>query len=717
MRLAGTFALFLTVVFASPAHSQIDDSFVERALRLPRPPPRYIQNVKFGMRSVTFNQFTIAPSDPKALYVTSFHGFVFGSTNGGMSWNEGRLITQRVKFFGAIRPSLAPGGAPFDASRAFRGAKSRGFLNYRLRDIGLFSSGTTGVNYLDQDNEGTSPFESAPVPRGLRLAGDYTFRGRAAGGGDEGDSSRYGIGLTRAAVRLQALLKKKRARLIGLNLKLLLNLRGVEPTWITHVAVHPTNAKIALAASSMGLFKTTDGGVGWDLVFPGRTLRERWVNHVIYDPRDPKKVIIATGQGVMISRDGGQKFARPTGTQLSTAYSTWVEVFPGNPDIMFAGTNIGAFRSDDGGVTWRWVFFETLASANRLSCITIHPTNANRVTLSTFDGLFRSSNGGKSWRRSGEFLFTSMKVFRVRTNPNNGEHLVAITYRRVWESFDGGKTWGAMYINDSEWSPRDIAFDPHHKNVFWVLTSGELLRLSPTPPTQPSDKGLANYHKRRRVEPSLSQAMDSTFRNFGVHRGQLSELRKRSSWRHFIPRLHAAAGFMSFDASMALDATYAGNAFVGVSNPRLGLDHLARFYANNQAIVMNRNQRVNFPYWGVFLTWDFSGLLFDMEEAPYGRYFTQTNALYLRLKFEVQRLFEERRRVLIKLLAMPPADIRSLLSLRMRLEELTAHLNALTGGLYDESVVWLESQPWLGSSEDKPSSDRSTTKNEKTSKP
>ena len=83
-----------------------------------------------------------------------------------------------------------------------------------------------------------------------------------------------------------------------------------------------------------------------------------------------------------------------------------------------------------------------------------------------------------------------------------------------------------------------------------------------------------------------------------------------------------------------------------------------------------------------------------MEEAPYGRYFSANNALYIRLKYEVQRLYEERRRVLIELMTNPPDDPHSRLLLTFRLEELTTHLDALTEGLFAEEVDTLERAPW-----------------------
>ena len=634
----------------------------------------------------------MSPKHAGVIWAASFDGFVFASYDGGVSWEEGRLITGRAKFFGAIRPSRAPNGADGNVEDLFRvpGAPQSRFSIDEGYD---FPYGTTGIPYLEfgPDTPAFWPaVDSADVgyPRAFRLSD--TGGGGGAGGGD---ASRFGIGIVRAAPRLQALLKFKRARLLGLNLKLLLNLRGTEPTWVNHIAIHPVNPKIALVATAMGVFKTMDGGVGWDHVFSGRNNTERWCNFIAFDQREPDKVYLGSGQGLLISHDGGDKFARVTGTQLSSADAQWLEFFAGDPNIIYAGTRIGVFRSDDGGVNWRWIFFETLPQANHVLGIAIDPNNADRVTISTGDGLYRTPDGGKSWERSGAFMFTSQAVYRVVSDPNDSQHLLCLTYRNVWETFDWGETWQAMYINDSDWSPRNIAFDPREKGVFWVLTSSELLRLSPKPPPQPDPMRLAALATQLRSEPSLSDAMDAAFIVTDTHRGERSAFRARSRWAGLLPRITAFGGFLKVDIGADINATFLAGGYApsgGSSN--FGFGNTGG--SSGDYTVLSRQINDGLPYWGAMASWDLSDVIFHIEEAPYGRYFGEANRIYLNVKYEIQRLYEERRRVLIQLITVPPDNLRALLALRLRLEELTAHLNMLTAGLFDRQMKLLEAASW-----------------------
>ena len=70
------------------------------------------------------------------------------------------------------------------------------------------------------------------------------------------------------------------------------------------LAVDPTNPARVLAASSAGLWRTTNGGSSWTLALQTPT------RVVVLDPTDPSIVYAGTlGQGVQVSRDGGEHWS------------------------------------------------------------------------------------------------------------------------------------------------------------------------------------------------------------------------------------------------------------------------------------------------------------------------------------------------------------------------------------------------------------------------
>jgi hypothetical protein len=673
-----------SVADAARAEDSLDE-LAERAAALPEGPPRFVTNYKQGIRAAIYSTVVIAPSDPSVIYVTSMDGYVFGTQDNGVTWNEGRLIIKRRRFYGSIRPAPISSGAPFSVQDNISDLHSHGRLTFDIDNLLIYPPESTGSQLLDVsiDTPAFYPTQAHPM---LRDPSDIKLYDEAGAGGGGGDLARLGVGLKTAAVYLAALLRKRHKRILTMNLQLTLAVKGSEPTGIQYSAVHPQRPNEILAASYMGLWRSEDFGMSWILAFPGATRKERTARHISYRPDDPSQVLLSTDQGLRVSSDGGLSFEAIKGTQLSTAATHWVEWSPSQPDTVYAGTTIGAFRSDDGGRTWRWIYFETLPTQNYVTAIAVDPHDHDRVTLSTLDGLFQTSDGGETWLRAGGLLFTGVKVRDISTNPKDGRHMVCITHRQVWETRDWGDTWQAVYLNDSEWWFRDVRFDTHEDGVFWLVSTNEILKVSPTRGVRAAVGGLAAYKARLAVEPSLWESMEATFRQLGVHLGDHGDIRAKASPSAWLPDINIMGGAFAghADASIAHNLISDANAVLVTPEPDESQEPDALF---------QRTQVISDFYIFAMLSWDFGRATFDLDSVPYGRIFNTASYRYRKLRAEVQRLYEERRRLLLDLLTSPKRDLASDLFLRLRLEELTAHLNTFTGGLWEPAAQWLAALP------------------------
>ncbi len=66
------------------------------------------------------------------------------------------------------------------------------------------------------------------------------------------------------------------------------------------------------------------------------------------------------------------------------------------PKVMFAGFREGAFKSMDGGESWK----KLNTAPKDVAAIAIHPTKSEVVFLGTPPGkIFKSTDGGQTWRR------------------------------------------------------------------------------------------------------------------------------------------------------------------------------------------------------------------------------------------------------------------------------------------------------------------------------
>ena len=194
--------------------------------------------------------------------------------------------------------------------------------------------------------------------------------------------------------------------------------------------------------------------------------------------------------------------------------------------------------------------------------------------------------------------------------------------------------------------------------------------------------------------------MDAAFRNLGVHRGVLGNKRQTARLMGLVPKLHVVGGYAESNNLTALGAGFL-DLYGSSSTSRLGsrdVDNTivaGRGSITDSTLLFQKNQGWQFPYIGAFLSWDLSQLVFHQEEPPYGRYFSAAVRGFRTVEYRVQQLFEERRRVLIQLATVPPNEAKSRFNLRLRLEELTAYLNYLSGGQYAAQIEQLESEGWL----------------------
>jgi hypothetical protein len=179
----------------------------------------------------------------------------------------------------------------------------------------------------------------------------------------------------------------------------------------------PDNPNIAITSFGGAIFRSTDGGTNWKLVF-GR--RGGLANKDFVKWQFNKKGLVwfygessVSAPYLFRSTDYGNTFGGsvnfyafgfyPPGAVLDVAFDA------NNPNIVYAVANYGVFKTTDGGYTWNKI----VPGDKLISCIAEHPSIGGLLYLAGDKRIYITYDGGTTLQLIGELecdFITSLAV-------------------------------------------------------------------------------------------------------------------------------------------------------------------------------------------------------------------------------------------------------------------------------------------------------------------
>jgi photosystem II stability/assembly factor-like uncharacterized protein len=268
-----------------------------------------------------------------------------------------------------------------------------------------------------------------------------------------------------------------------------INTDGIEPNsgLVNAMAVDPTNSNVVyLAAAGGGVWKTTDGGQAWTPLTDNQPSLE--IDSLALDPLNPDVVYAGTdmgffgsdGEGILKSTDGGATWQQlqgplPFGPGLEASILS-LAVSPSDDKVVLAvaGSAGGRalYRSADGGHTWDQVL---APSANAGLQVLFDPTNGS-IAYASLDTAYKSTDGGNTWATAngtGSNVLPTGTLLWLGIAPSNPFTLYAggepSSGANMYKSVDGGDNWTPLY--GSPWCG-DVVVDPTDANVVFAGAAG-----------------------------------------------------------------------------------------------------------------------------------------------------------------------------------------------------------------------------------------------------
>lgn len=240
---------------------------------------------------------------------------------------------------------------------------------------------------------------------------------------------------------------------------------GMPTLGVSSILVHPTNPDIIYIGSGdrdagdapgMGVFKSTDGGATWaaiNTVSNSGTLSNATVGALAMSPVNPNIIVAATSTGLFLTTNGGS-------TWRIRVSSNWKDVKfkPGDGNVVYAAVGGGLWRSVNAGEDWSSV---SLPVSGARIVIGVTPANPDYVYLTQtqstspriFNGLMRSTDSGATFTT----MSATPNIYDYACNGSgtssqatydlciavdrNNADVLYVGSINTWKSTDGGATW------------------------------------------------------------------------------------------------------------------------------------------------------------------------------------------------------------------------------------------------------------------------------------
>jgi PKD repeat protein len=178
-----------------------------------------------------------------------------------------------------------------------------------------------------------------------------------------------------------------------------------------------------------------------------------YINALALAVSNPEVIFAATALGVYKSTSGGTVWQKTSHPELDVKA---IAIAPNNANLIFSGTTDGIYKSSDGGATW----LPKGLPENLVGALAIDPRSPAILFAGTPGGIYKSVNSGETWVKKSTAPGLEV-VHALLVDSDNSLYVYAVGSTGSGEdgfvkSSDGGETWTPRHVASDNWNDEDV---------------------------------------------------------------------------------------------------------------------------------------------------------------------------------------------------------------------------------------------------------------------
>ena len=480
---------------------------------------------------------------------------------------------------------------------------------------------------------------------------------------------------------------------------------------IQSLAADPKNPSILISTSERHVYKSKDGGASWKQVMSVRGTENRvWAIH--FDETKPGRVYLATEKGIYLSENSGDKweiFFKEIDPNKSRVYAVCAfseKVLAGTADglfvigtdgkdyqraehlprtavrslikadlFLFALTDQGVYKSPDAR-TWELVYNEvrpeTASSLEQFDIEEIstrpvlsglaYASGARKLFYGAREGILEVSDDGQNWNS-----LKGQPFKKVHSLAAGATTFFAATDTGIYRWDSQVRRFEELYLGLESKEVSSLYYSFAGDYLLAGTKAGVFKYAHPefgisTPLPVQNAPLSADLFKQFGNEPTISEVQRAAIRYAEVQPDKIEAWRKAASRKAYLPTL-------SFSRSINQDEN--------VDIDRGGTGDPDRFISGPME---------NSYDWSVSMNWNLGEVIWNDDQTSIDTRSRLLVELRDDILSKVTHLYYERRRLQIDAALSPKKDFPLEIENIIKLQELTAGIDALTGGYFSQKL-------------------------------